>query len=158
MAFSYRRRVEFRDTDAAGIMHFSVFFPLMEEAEHAALRGLGLSVMSPIPGDSDESHDGDHLTWPRVSARCDYFSAARFEDELRIEVAVERIGKTSVTYRFDFFRGEEHLANGAVTAVCCRWSRGKPLQKLPIPSDIRAALSRLAADDSDAAAEKSVLP
>jgi 4-hydroxybenzoyl-CoA thioesterase/acyl-CoA thioester hydrolase len=32
-SFITTRRVEFRDTDAAGIMHFSVFFTAMESAE-----------------------------------------------------------------------------------------------------------------------------
>lgn len=156
MPFSYRRRVEFRDTDAAGIAHFSVFFPMMEEAEHAALRHVGLTVMRPaeIVG---------HLTWPRVAAHCDYLSAARFEDLLRIEVGVLRIGQTSVRYAFDFWRdpspgdaessaaehaaaehlAPEHLATGQITAVCCLWTPGQPLQKQPIPSDVRAALQRL---------------
>lgn len=157
MPFSYRRRVEFRDTDAAGIAHFSVFFPMMEEAEHAALRHVGLTVMRPadVVG---------HLTWPRVAAHCDYFSAARFEDLLRIEVGVLRIGQTSVQYAFDFWRdaaaeisessassgslasehlASEHLAKGQITAVCCLWTPGQPLQKQPIPSDVRTALQRL---------------
>ena len=44
-SFSATRRVEFRDTDAAGIMHFASFFPLMESVEHEFLRHLGLSVL-----------------------------------------------------------------------------------------------------------------
>jgi 4-hydroxybenzoyl-CoA thioesterase/acyl-CoA thioester hydrolase len=136
MAFIHKRRVEFRDTDAAGIVHFSVFFPMMEEAEHAALRHVGLSVMSP------ENVDG-HLTWPRVSATCDYVSAARFEDVLDICVTVLKIGTTSVTYGFQFLRGEETIASGKITAVCCLWHPGRPLFKQPIPPDIRAAIEGL---------------
>jgi 4-hydroxybenzoyl-CoA thioesterase/acyl-CoA thioester hydrolase len=45
-AFHTARRVEFRDTDAAGIMHFSTFFNRMEEAEHELLRTLGTSVFT----------------------------------------------------------------------------------------------------------------
>ncbi len=46
MSEAYRttRRVEFRDTDAAGIVHFSAFFFYMESVEHEFLRQLGLSV------------------------------------------------------------------------------------------------------------------
>ena len=44
-AYTTSRRIEFRDTDAAGIAHFSVFFTMMEEAEHEFLRHLGLSVL-----------------------------------------------------------------------------------------------------------------
>jgi len=136
MTFIHRRRVEFRDTDAAGIVHFSVFFPMMEEAEHAALRQVGLSVMSP------ENVDG-HLTWPRVSASCDYVSAARFEDILDIHVLVAKIGTSSVTYAFKFARGEETIANGKIVAVCCLWHPGKPLVKQPIPPEIRQSLRNL---------------
>ena len=39
--FEVTRRVEFYETDAAGIVHFSNFFRYMETAEHAFLRSLG---------------------------------------------------------------------------------------------------------------------
>ncbi len=73
MSFSTTRRVEFRDTDAAGIVHFSAFFPMMEAAEHEMLRSLGLSV---LPKDTGES-GVPAVTWPRVSASCNYASAAQ---------------------------------------------------------------------------------
>ena len=38
------RRVQFRETDAAGLVHFSSFFRYMEEAEHALWRAAGLSI------------------------------------------------------------------------------------------------------------------
>jgi acyl-CoA thioester hydrolase len=136
MTFIHQRRVEFRDTDAAGIVHFSVFFPMMEEAEHAALRQLGLVVMSP------EDTQG-HLTWPRVAAKCDYLAAARFEDELDIHVVITHIGTTSVSYSFQFFRADQAIATGQITAVCCFWCPGQPLSKRAIPDNVRQSLSRL---------------
>ena len=42
--FTTTRRVEFGDTDMAGIMHFANFFRFMEAAEPDFLRSLGLSV------------------------------------------------------------------------------------------------------------------
>ena len=41
------RRVQFYETDAAGIVHFSWFFRYMEEAEHALWREAGLSIHPP---------------------------------------------------------------------------------------------------------------
>ena len=134
--FSLQRRVEFRDTDAAGIVHFSAFFPMMESAEHEALRSLGLSVMQPI-------EDGGHLTWPRVSAKCDYLNAARFEDLLTVVVSVRHIGTTSVTYAFDFLRDETLIAKGEITAVCCVWMPGDSLKKITISPEIREKLLAL---------------
>ena len=134
--FSVSRRIEFRDTDAAGMVHFSAFFPMMEAAEHEALRSLGISVMQPLD-------NGGHLTWPRVSAKCDYRQAARFEELLTIDVSVLRIGTSSVTYGFRFCRDETEIAVGEVTAVCCLWTPDAPLQKTPIPAGVRDKLSRL---------------
>ncbi len=134
--FSVQRRIEFRDTDAAGIVHFSAFFPMMEAAEHEALRSLSLSVMQPL-------ESGGHLTWPRVAASCDYLSAARFEDMLTIEVSVNKLGTSSVTYGFRFHRDQTPIAYGSITAVCCLWMPGESLQKQPISSVIREQLSRL---------------
>lgn len=133
MPFQTTRRVEFSHTDAAGIMHFASFFAMMESAEHEMLRDLGFSVMPP-PGRSPR------LTWPRVSTSCDYRSAARFEDELAIAVTVERVGKTSVAYRFDFSREGESIATGKLVAVCCDLASGH-LVKTAIPDSIRQSLN-----------------
>src|SRR5881275_775439 len=93
-AFVTTRRVEFSDTDAAGIMHFAAFFRMMEQAEHELLRSVGLSVVE---------HDVEGtISWPRVSAKCDFAAAARFEDVLEIEVRVARLGERSVTYSHRF--------------------------------------------------------
>ena len=95
--FQTSRRVEFRDTDAAGIVHFSNFFIYMEQAEHAFLRSLGLGVMCEI--------DGTQVSWPRVHAECNYRNAIRFEEMIDVAVSINRIGSSSVTYRFQFFAG-----------------------------------------------------
>jgi 4-hydroxybenzoyl-CoA thioesterase/acyl-CoA thioester hydrolase len=124
--FVTTRRVEFSDTDAAGIMHFAAFFRLMEQAEHELLRSVGLSV-----------HDvASQISWPRVSAKCDYQSAARFEDLLEIEVRIARLGKTSVTYSHHFLRNGQQLATGQITSVCCRLRAGKPPKPITIPAAI----------------------
>ena len=40
-AFTMQRRVEFAETDMAGILHFSNYFRFMESVEHAFFRSLG---------------------------------------------------------------------------------------------------------------------
>lgn len=111
--FTTRRRVEFRDTDMARIVHFSVFFTYMEEAEHEFLRHLGLGVICDVEGQS--------ISWPRVNAQCDYRAAIRFEEEIDMEVTVARIGAKSITYRHRMFRGETLVAEGSITTVCCKF-------------------------------------
>ena len=45
--FITTRRVEFADTDMAGIIHFANYYRYMEEAEHAMWRAAGLSIHDP---------------------------------------------------------------------------------------------------------------
>ena len=135
-AFVTTRRVEFSDTDAAGIMHFVAFFRMMEQAEHDLLRSMGLSVVM---------HDAEgKLSWPRVKATCDFQAAARFEELLEIEVRIARLGERSVTYEHVFRCDRQTLATGQITAVCCRIREGAPPQSLPIPEFIAAKLRSFA--------------
>ncbi len=131
--FVVERRVEFCETDAAGIAHFAAFLCYMEQAEHALLRHLGFSVAL-------ELADGWHLSWPRVHVECDYRGSARFEDLLKIQVSLEKIGSKSVTYHFDFLRDEQTIATGKVVAVCCKVHPREPLQSTPIPAELRERL------------------
>lgn len=124
--FVARRRVEFADTDAAGIVHFSRFFVFMEWAEHEFLRSLGLSV---------HHHDDEGvISWPRVSARCDYRRPARFEDVLEFSLLIRRLGDRSVTYSFEISLGGQSIAMGEVTAVCCRLKPGQAPFSIAIPA------------------------
>lgn len=131
--FKTTRRVEFRDTDAAGIAHFSSFFAYMEEAEHALLRSLNTSVVT-----RDEQ---SVISWPRVSANCDFSGAAHFEDLLDIEVTIERIGEKSVTYDFRFSLGDAKIAAGKITSVCCRIESGRPPRSIAIPPSFAEKLA-----------------
>jgi 4-hydroxybenzoyl-CoA thioesterase/acyl-CoA thioester hydrolase len=137
MPFCTTRRVEFRDTDAAGIAHFSAFLFYMESVEHELLRHLGLSVLW-----ADELGP---VSWPRVAVNCDYSGAARFEDVLDVRLRVARIGEKSVTYEFEFSCGGRAIAQGRMVAVCCRMPHGGPPESVPIPEPIAVKLREYAA-------------
>jgi len=136
--FRVSRRVDFCDTDMAGIIHFSNFFRYMEFAEVAFLRSRGLSVAM--------TWGTEHLGFPRVSATCDFLRPIRFENVVEIAVRVERVGRKSVTYSFDFTHEGTLVARGQVSAVCCRLQPGvHEIESIEIPEDLRARL--LAADE-----------
>ncbi len=128
--FQMNRRVEFADTDMAGIAHFASFFHYMEEVEHAFLRSLGTSVYVP---------EGDgHISWPRVAASCDYRAPVRFEDVLNAELYLERLGRTSLHYRHLMHHDGRLIAEGRISAVYCRFRPGVAPEPLPLPEAIRA--------------------
>ena len=134
-AFRTTRRVEFGDTDMAGIVHFARFFSFMEAAEQAFLRSLGLSVVM--------DWEGERISFPRVSASCDFLRPARFEDVLTISVSIRKIGSKSVSYSFEFFKNDEPdvIARGQLTAVCCHVGPGREIESRPIPDGIRERLA-----------------
>lgn len=133
MPFTIIRRVEFADTDMAGIMHFSNFFKFMEVAETAFLTSLGYSV-------SWDEH-GVHYGFPRVSVSCDYHKPIRFQDEVSIAVEIEKLGTKSIAYRYDFSLDGTKIATGRMTAVFCRSTPGHRIESLDIPDDLRQKLS-----------------
>jgi YbgC/YbaW family acyl-CoA thioester hydrolase len=130
--FRTRRRVEFADTDMAGIMHFSNFFRHMEAAEVDFLASLDLSVAM--------NEDGKRIGFPRVAASCDYLRPARFLDVLEVSVIVHKVGTKSVTLRFEFMHRSEVIARGQISAVCCRVVSERQLESMAIPAPIREKL------------------
>ncbi|MGF1578388.1 MAG: acyl-CoA thioesterase [Gemmataceae bacterium] len=130
--FQTQRRVEFCDTDMAGIVHFSNFFRYMESAEVSFLQSLGISVRF--------EWESEMLGFPRVSATCDYLSPARFEDILAIAVTIDNIGRKSVAYTFDFSKDDKPVARGKMTCVCCKINEGHGLVGIEIPESLRNIL------------------
>jgi acyl-CoA thioester hydrolase len=113
--FEVTERVQFSETDMAGIVHFSNFFRYMERAEHAFWRSLGMSVMDQTAATEDR------VGWPRVHATCDYKAPLRFEEEFTVEMLVEEIRSKVIRYLFRFRRLDGQLvAEGRVTAACVR--------------------------------------
>lgn len=128
-AFTTARRIEFRDTDAAGIVHFSAFFLWMESAEHELLRRVGIPIF-------DHQSNGTIASWPRVSVSCDYKSPIHFGGEIAITILVEEIGRTSITYGFRFEQAGIWVAQGRVVVVRCLLHPEANPAAVPIPADI----------------------
>jgi acyl-CoA thioester hydrolase len=121
-----KRRVQFYETDAAGIVHFSCYFRYMEEAEHALWREAGLSIAPP----------GAVMGWPRREAAFDYHRALRFEDEFEIHIRITAVEEKKIRYVCVLTRGEKKIATGTLTIVCVSKQPGEPMKAMPIPPEI----------------------
>jgi len=129
--FTCTRRVEFSDTDMAGIAHFSRFFLWMEQAEHDFLESRGLSVVV--------EREGERFGLPRVSANCDYLSPVRYRDVMSISVKVSQAGRSSIRYEFEFALQGRPVAKGSVTACFCAMT-ATGIAARPLPEWFRAKL------------------
>jgi YbgC/YbaW family acyl-CoA thioester hydrolase len=128
--FKLQRRVEFSETDMAGIVHYSNFFKYMEGAEHAFYRALGHSVVM--------QHVDPPLGWPRVHAECDYFKPLRFEDLIEVHMLVKEKKSKALTYVFRFYRlnsAREEVARGSLTVVCVAHVDGQ-MRAVEMPKEL----------------------
>ena len=138
MAVSYTtsRRVEFADTDMAGLIHFVTFYRMMESVEHEFFRSMGTSVMS-------RDENGLRRGWPRLGAECEFHAPAYFEDELSIAVTVEKLGCSSLTLSYEFHRDETRIASGRMKTVCCVVDTGGKLSSIEMPIELRNRLKKM---------------
>ena len=131
--FRTKRKIEFSDTDMAGIVHFSRFFIFMESAEHEFLRSLGTSVVT--------EWNGNKIGWPRIAASCEYLSPLRYEDEVDIRLCITNIGTKSLTYQFHFTLEGKDIARGQLTTVCCITNPDEKIRAIPIPEFISSQIT-----------------
>lgn len=147
--FSLIKRVEFAETDAAGIMHFSNFYRFMEVCEHAFLRSLGFSV-HPAGKQSDQGGAAADVGWPRVHASCDFKKALKFEEEVEVELVIEELRKRTISYGFYFWKNPGDVdkrilaATGKFTVVCVSWGEEDGgMKAVEIPSSLREKLEKI---------------
>lgn len=130
--FKATRRVEFSETDMAGIVHFSNFFRYMETVEHAFWRSLGTSVVM--------TQFDPPLGLPRVHAACDYKRPLRFEDTMEMHLRVIEKRARSLAFEIRFIRispgPAEEVAAGKLVVVCVQKNPDGTLQAVPLPEAI----------------------
>jgi len=122
---SVRRRVEWSDTDAAGIYHWSTALKFVEEAERALHDALGITKQT-------------FGRTPRVHIEADFRRSLRFNDVVDVGLAVGGIGRTSLDYRFTITHDGEVCVKGAATVVHLDHPQGAPE---PWPADVRDRLA-----------------
>lgn len=124
-SISIRRRVQWMDTDAAGIWHHSVVIRWAEEAEAELHRRLGII---------DETFGAT----PRVRTEFDFGVPLSFDDVVDITLTVSDLGTTSITYLIEVTTDSGQVAAGRMIAVLIDRSSG---EKRDWPESLRQVLS-----------------
>lgn len=116
----------------AGIMHFTEYYKLMEECEHAYLQKNGIEII------------GTYI-WPRISCSAEFFKPVKFGDTLLIGIDGVNIGRTSINYSFVIQnKDDDHIVTmGTIKTVCCVIRDDGSIKSNPLPDDIREVLSEL---------------
>jgi len=125
MVFRWDTRIRFIDTDASGRIHYTAMFRYFESAELEFFREIGVLHRHPT------------TAFPRVHVECDYSGAIHYDDLLTIELAIRKIGKSSVRFEFLVLKNGAEVAKGAVVVACID---RQAQRAVPIPDNIREKL------------------
>lgn len=130
--FEVKLQTYWVDSDPAGIVYFSHFFRLVEQAEEEMYRSQGIDRMELIRR--------LNVWMPRVEAFSKFSRPIRCGKAVRVRLHPEFKGEKTIRYNYQMFddAGAEKLAEGYVTVVCVDATRFK---STPIPEPIRAVIS-----------------
>lgn len=108
--FTLPVRVYYEDTDTGGIVYYANYLKYFERARTEWLRHAKV----------EQQLLAEHLGIMFVvkSAQIDYHAPAKLDDELRIMVQVEKMGRASLTFVQQAMRGEQCLVSARVMVAC----------------------------------------
>jgi 4-hydroxybenzoyl-CoA thioesterase len=137
--FCHEMPVRFADVDHAGIVYYPVFFHYFHLAfEELFRQRIGARAYV-------ELLERDRIGFPTVSAQCEYRAPLKFGDSVRVEIALERFGKTSVTFDYKALR-VHHEADDVVAAtgkVICAIVDLDEFRAVTVPETLRAMFLEL---------------
>jgi acyl-CoA thioester hydrolase len=131
--FNWQIRVYYEDTDAGGIVFYANYLKFFERARTEWLRAAGIS---------QQALSASHACMFVVkSTAVDYHAPAKLDDELKLSVFVEKLGRASVQFSQSAWRmagdREELLTTGNIKVACVDT---KTLRPVAIPAEVMAKI------------------
>ena len=131
MTFTRERLIRFSHCDPAGIVYFVNFFDMVGGVVEDWFReAIGLPFQ--------EMHLERRIGFPIVNTGCEFFRPAHLGDTLRLELAIARLGRSSIEFvvRGSVGSEEKFRARHKVALVSLDSFRA-----LPIPDDMRVRMA-----------------
>ena len=128
--FTHVLRVRYGECDPQGVVFNANYFAYFD----VALTELWRAAVGPY---TDMMEGGVDMVVAEASAR--YLAPAGFDDELAIDVAITRLGTTSMVTRMTVRRGSTNVAEGEMRHV---FIDARTKRKVPVPDEYRRGLER----------------
>jgi acyl-CoA thioester hydrolase len=128
-AFTWAVRVYYEDTDAGGIVFYANYLKFFERARTEWLRAAGVGQQELL------EREGACFVVKNISL--DYHSPARLDDELSLTLTVEKLGRASVQFAQQAWRGEQLLVSALVKVGCVDAASMRPRS---LPDDSAAKM------------------
>jgi len=130
--FRHAQPVRFGDVDHAGIVYYPRFFHYCHVAFEELFGSAGYRRLL----------DERKIGFPAVHVEFDFAHPLRFGDTIEVAITKEKVGRSSVTLRYQVTRLEDgkDCARASVTVVAIDMRTFSPL---PLPDDLRALFEGL---------------
>ena len=136
--YTYQTKIKLHETDAAGLLFFSNQFKIIHDAYESLLETIGFGFAELI-------REKDFFL-PIIHCESDFKSPLFVGDLIEIQVAVEKIGKTSFIFAYKLLDTSQKLVGTAQTVHVTMDKATR--KKIPIPSGLRSKIDDLYGEDS----------
>jgi acyl-CoA thioester hydrolase len=127
--FTWTVRVYYEDTDAGGIVYYANYLKFFERARTEWLRSLDIHQQALLAGEG--------VAFVVRSAAVDYLASARLDDEIRLTLSIDKLGRASVQFVQQAWRGDVLLSSATVKVGCVDAATMRPR---PLPDDAAAKM------------------
>ena len=129
--FHWKLRVYYEDTDAGGIVFYANYLKFFERARTEWLRaaGVGQQLLA----------EEKQTIFVVSETSLQYHASARLDDELRISVEVEKLGRASIQFKQNAWRGEQLLCSCKIRVGCVHNLSMRPQA---IPPEVMQAIQQ----------------
>ena len=128
----YPLRVQWEDTDAAGIVYYANYLRFIERGRSDLLLAHGIDQRALMDAEGG-------VAFAVRACNLDYLKPARLHEELTVTTSITDLRGASLSARQDVWRGDELLVRAEVRLACID-ARGRPKR---VPAAIAAVFATL---------------
>ncbi len=108
--FTHALRVTYAECTVGNHVYYARYFDYLEEARGEFFRSLGFPF---------QNLEDDGFAFPVVHCEADYKSAARYDDELRVEVWLTSLTRISLDFAYRIVATDDRLLFRGLTRHAC---------------------------------------
>ncbi|KKB36645.1 acyl-CoA thioesterase [Bacillus thermotolerans] len=127
----FQARVNFGDTDAAGIVYYPNYFKWFDIAGHQFFRSIGLAPASLMKE--------QNIILPLLDVRCTFERPLYYDDVITIRTTAAEVNNKTIKLIHEVYRGDVRTGHGYELRGWVKEEEGS-ISAVPIPDEVRAIL------------------
>jgi len=123
----YERQIHVHETDKDGVMHFSNYFKIAEEALYSGLRKLGFSF------------ETTEFSMAMINTAAEYIHPIRFAEQLQIVFTEVKVSRVKIKFLMDFMNPDQTTLAKIQLLFVLIEPEGR--KAIPVPVQLKSTLS-----------------